>query len=158
MKSSPWFGFWGRLFIGVIFAYAGFSKLTEPVENFRGMIAEYQVIPYHWVPAVAHVLPWLEFVGGVFLILGYAIPFSSLVLVFLSLGFLLVLGASNVLFDSASKTCGCFGQNGPVQLTVWQVFCLDLINLALGLKIFVMKRTPLALDNYFFPPVKPVKK
>ena len=149
MKSNPWLGFIFRIFIGFIFAYAGFSKLMEPVENFRGMIAEYQVLPYGMVPVLAAVLPWMEFLAGVFMLLGFAIPFTAFILGGLSLSFLIVLGASHVLLDEGSKNCGCFGQNGLIHLTVRQVFAMDLINLAIAFKLFSMKRTPLALDNSF---------
>ena len=146
-KPSPFLTFLFRIWIGLVFAYAGYLKLMEPVENFRGMLAEYQVLPYASLHIVAAVVPWMEFLSGIFMILGLAVPLASFVMAFLCLGFLIVIGSSNVLFDSASKECGCFGQSGPIHLTVWQTFILDLINLAVAGKIFLEKKTILSLDG-----------
>ena len=149
MKSNSWVWFMARLFVGIVFAYSGLTKLLAPIENFRGAIAEYQALPYAVVPFIALVLPWLEFIFGIFMILGYAIPLGAAVLSFLSLAFLLVLGASNVLLYSPWKDCGCFGQTGPIHLKVWQVFLLDLINFSIGLKLFLSKSHPVSLDRLF---------
>ncbi len=146
-KHTPLFLFLSRLFIGLIFAYAGFTKLMEPVENFRGMLAEYRVLPYPAVQFLAVTVPWFEFFLGVFIILGFAIPWTSFGLFLMCLGFLTVLGASDVLLESAGKECGCFGQSGPIRLTVWQVFIMDLINAGIALKLFFAKKTPLSLDG-----------
>ena len=130
----------------MIFTYAGFSKLTEPVENFRGIIAQYEVIPYALVPFLAAVLPWMEFIFGVFLILGYAARVSALVLGLLSFGFLMVLGSSHVLLGSVPVSCGCFGEGG-LHLTVRQIFILDIANTAIGFKLYSLKVHPFSLDS-----------
>ena len=145
-KASPAFWVAARIFLGFVFAYAGFSKLTEPVENFRGVIAEYRVIPYVFIPAVSLVMPWIEFVSGIFAVIGYAPRASSLILAVLCGGFLLVLGSSQLLLDSAPVTCGCFGQGG-LHLTVRQVFLLDAVNLAFGLKLYSLRDHPFSLDR-----------
>ncbi len=146
-RHTPVFGLLTRLFIGFIFAYAGFTKLMEPVENFRGMLAEYQVLPYSWLPFVAAVVPWFEFLLGVFMLIGLAIPWTAFGLAMMCLSFLTVLGASTVVRESSGKECGCFGRSGPVHLTVWQVFVMDLINLGIALKLFFARKTPLSLDG-----------
>lgn len=135
-----------RVWVGLVFAYAGFSKLTEPAENFRGIMAQYEVIPYALVPFLASVLPWMEFIFGVFLILGYAARQSALVLGLLSFGFLMILGSSQVLLGSVPIHCGCFGENG-IHLTVRQIFVLDIANTAIGLKLFSLKTHPFSIDS-----------
>jgi len=91
---NSWVWVVGRFFLGGIFFYAGFSKLIEPVENFRGIIAEYQVIPFELIGPVAYNLPWIELVAGFFLILGFLPRLSALLLGFISFSFLV--------FDPAS--------------------------------------------------------
>lgn len=150
-KSNPYLIVLLRVWIGLIFAFAGYSKLMEPVENFRGMLAEYGVIPYSMIPLVAATTPWLEFVFGIFMILGFAIPLTSAVLAFFCLCFMLVIGSSNILLDNAGSQCGCFGQNGPVHLTVWQVFIMDFINLIIAGKIFLDKKSIWSLDCLLAP-------
>jgi uncharacterized membrane protein YphA (DoxX/SURF4 family) len=138
-----------RILTGIIFAYAGFSKLIEPYENFRGMINHYEVIPYAWSSPVALILPWFEFVFGIFMILGYFPKMTSLVLAGLSLSFLLVLGASNVLLEEAGKDCGCFGQMGPIHLKVWQVFIMDMVLFGFSLYHASLKNYDFSLDSLF---------
>ncbi len=92
ISVPPFFWVFARVFVGLVFAYAGFSKLTEPLANFQGVIAEYRVIPYGWTPAIAMGMPWLEFIFGIFMILGYAPRVTASVLFFLCFGFLVVLG------------------------------------------------------------------
>ena len=58
--------FLGRVCLGLVFAYSGFTKLMEPVENFQGGMAAYEIIPYVVIPFLARVIPWIEFVFGVF--------------------------------------------------------------------------------------------
>ena len=148
MKSLPpfvWFS--ARLFLGFVFAYSGFSKLMEPVENFRGVIAQYQVVPYSFVPFIAITFPWIEFIFGTFLILGFAPRISALVLALLSFTFLIVLGSSNILLGQAPMSCGCFGESG-IHLTVRQVFFLDIFDLAIGFKLYSIKEHPWSLDNW----------
>ena len=147
MKRDDWIWFAARLFIGLVFAYAGFSKLTEPIENFRGAIAEYQVLPYSWLPFIAAVVPWMEFFSGIFMMLGYAPKITSLVLAFLCFSFLMILGASDAWLEG-SKDCGCFGQGGLIHLSVRQVIALDFFNFLVSLKLFSLKNYPLSLEKW----------
>ena len=136
----------GRFFLGAVFFYAGLAKLTEPSENFRGILAQYEVIPYAAVPFIAAVLPWIEFLAGAFLMLGYLPRWSALTLALLSLGFLIVLGSSELLLGSTPASCGCFG-DGPIHLTVRQVFILDIADLAIGLKLCALHDHPFSVDR-----------
>ncbi len=147
LQSNPHLVFFLRIWIGLIFAFAGYSKLMEPVENFRGMLAEYQVLPYGSLSIVASIVPWLEFISGVFMILGFAIPLAAAAMIFLNLGFLIVVGSSSLILNAANSTCGCFGQNSPIHLTLWQVFLLDFIDLIIAGKLFLGKKTIWSLDN-----------
>ena len=54
----PWMA--ARLFLGGVFIFAGFLKLSAPVEVFRGMIVSYGILPYGLVGPVAHIIPWVE--------------------------------------------------------------------------------------------------
>ena len=143
--KSPWL--YARIFVGLILAYAGFTKLVEPIENFRGVVASYPVIPYVLSPLIAAVLPWIELFAGVFLIIGYAPRLSAMAAAALFFGFLIVLGSSDALLESG-KDCGCFGQGALIHLTTQQVFVLDLINFLLALKLCSLKDSPLSLDHW----------
>ncbi len=151
-KGSSLVLFVGRLFLGGIFAYAGFSKLMEPVENFRGIIAQYEVIPYMFVPVIALVFPWLELMFGIFLIIGYLPRISALALAIFSMIFLIVLSSSKVLLGSVPIACGCFGENG-IHLTVRQVFLLDFIDMILGIKLAQSPSLILSLHEWLKKPL-----
>ena len=140
-----------RIWIGLIFAYAGYSKLLEPIENFRGSLAEYQVIPYSWLTFVSLIVPWIEFISGIFMILGLIIPFTAVVQAWMCFCFLTVIGSSHILLDSINKECGCFGLTSPIRLTVWQVFIMDFINFVIALKLFNEKKTIWSLDGILAP-------
>ena len=155
MKIPPGIWLLARVFTGLVYFYAGASKLLDPIENFRGAVAQYDVVPYVLVPAIAVVLPWLEFLFGAFLILGYAVRVSAFVLGGLSLGFLLVLGSSNVLLDAGGADCGCFGERALIHLTVHQVFLLDLLNFFITLKLFRMGRHLFSFDGWLQKPSAP---
>lgn len=142
--KSPWF--YARIFVGLIFAYAGLTKLMEPYENFRGIIANYAIIPYAFSGIIAQVLPWIEFMTGAFLILGYMPRWSSLIAAGLFFSFLIILGSTDALMVPG-KDCGCFGERALIHLTTRQVFTLDCINFILCLKLYSLKRHPFSLDG-----------
>ena len=141
--------FWclARISVGFIFAYAGFSKLNEPIENLRAVLAAYPVMPELAVPVLAMILPWIEFIFGAFMIVGYAPRLSAWVLGALLVSFLAVLGSSRLFFGFSPEDCGCFGQGG-VHLSVPQVVVMDSVSLLVVIQIARMKRHPWSLDYW----------
>ncbi len=119
----------------------------EPVENFRGTLAQYEILPYVLVPYIAMTFPWIEFVGGVCLILGYMPRLCALVLGTMSLGFFAVLTVSHFILKSGPASCGCFGAKG-IHLSVPQMIVLDFVNAVIGFKLFQLKKHPSALDAW----------
>lgn len=119
----------------------------EPVENFRGSLAAYQVLPHAWLGFISQTVPWIEFLSGVFMILGLAIPLTALVQAGMSFCFLLIIGSSQAFLDSLTKECGCFGLNSPIRLTLWQVFLMDVINFAVAIKLCKDKTSIFSLDG-----------
>ena len=148
LRLPPIVWFIARLFLGLVFAYSGFSKLMEPMENFRGALAQYAVIPYALSPFIAMIFPWIEFLFGAFLILGFIPRQSALTLGLLSLGFLIVLGSSNILLGHGTDNCGCFGEHGIIHLSIRQVFFLDIFDMALGFKLFSIRDHPWSSDAW----------
>ena len=119
--------FLGRMLVGLIFAYSGFTKLMEPVETFQGGMAAYEIIPYGVVPLLAHVIPWIEFLFGAFLIVGYLPRISALVLAVMSWSFILLILTTRVVTGALPADCGCFGEGSLIHLTPFQVLalCMD---------------------------------
>lgn len=146
--------FLGRLFIGLVFAYSGFFKLMEPVENFRGAIAAYEVIPSAVIPLLAHGVPWIEFVFGVFLVIGYLPRVSAGALAGLSWSFILLILSTWVVTGSLPADCGCFGEGSLVHLTPLQVLFLDVFNTVVGVKLALTAHHPFSLAA-LLKPAKP---
>ncbi|MFZ5803109.1 MAG: DoxX family protein [Candidatus Omnitrophota bacterium] len=144
---NRFFWFFVRAMIGGIFIYSGFTKLIEPIENFRYLLNEYTVFPKALVPAITIVFPWLEVVLGVFLITGYLTRFSALVLTGFSFGFVFVLVLSRWILGIWPDSCGCFGESG-LKITVPQILMIDTINVLLGFQLFRMREHWLTLDRW----------
>jgi uncharacterized membrane protein YphA (DoxX/SURF4 family) len=138
--------FLGRMFLGLIFAYSGFTKLMEPVENFQGGMAAYEVIPYMFVPFLARVIPWVEFLFGSFLILGYLPRLSALVLAVMSWSFVLLIITTRVVTGALPEDCGCFGEGSLIHLNPLQVLIVDLCNTFIGIRLALFKPHPFSLD------------
>lgn len=137
--------------MGVIFAYGGWSKLTEPVANFEATLWKYGVFPPSWIPALARIVPWLEWLLGCFLIVGYATRLAALGTGLLSLGFLITLGASPIFVEAGNTDCGCFGSAG-LRLSVRQIFIVDLMALVITARLVWLKRFAGSLDGWLLKP------
>ena len=133
-QYCPWM--LARLFLGGIFIFAGFLKLSQPIEVFRGMIAAYGVIPYVWIGPIAHISPWLEFIAGVFLLVGYFPHLAAAVLGVLSFSFIGLIAWSQI-NGTLPANCGCFGEG--FHMTPYQMAFLDSLNVLLAVRIFQMK-------------------
>lgn len=146
-KYSPYFTLIARLWVGGVLAYAGFMKLLEPTANFQASLEQYPLIPPVLLPFLAKTIPWMEWIGGIFLMLGYLTQVCAVLFAFFSLTFIVVLSG---LFwtGSAGKGCGCFGQSG-FTLTVNQAYILDWVNLILSSFIAFRKKQVLSLDQLF---------
>lgn len=138
--------FLGRVFIGIVFAYSGFFKLLEPIENFRGAMAAYDVIPSMMIPILAQVIPWLEFVFGVFLVIGYIPRISAGVLAALSWSFVLLILITKIETGRLPENCGCFGEGSLFHPKPLQVVLLDICNTLIGVKLALTQEHPFSLD------------
>jgi uncharacterized membrane protein YphA (DoxX/SURF4 family) len=140
--------FLGRLFLGLVFAYSGFTKLMEPVENFQGGMAAYEVIPYAVIPFLAHVIPWSELFLGVFLILGYLPRVSALALAGMSASFVLLILITRIKTGALPADCGCFGEGSLIHLSPLQVLLMDVCNTLIGIRLAVYKEHPFSLAAF----------
>ena len=139
MQSSP-FNFrriviWiGRLVLGGIFVYAGFSKLLLPNTNlwpifalklsiimnislFAQQVESYKIISPEASQLVAHTLPFMEIVLGLLLLIGWRFRLWATAITVIMVGFLGVVTRAYLLHMDIN--CGCFGT--PEKLTGWTV-------------------------------------
>ena len=66
----------GRLGLGTLFLYAGYTKLRSPF-LFEMAVDGYQLLPADAVIVVARVLPWLEVALGLWLLAGWKLHYSA---------------------------------------------------------------------------------
>ena len=135
MQSSPlnyrraiiWIG---RLVLGGIFVYAGFSKLLMPnthlwpmfvlkfsismnISSFAQQVESYKLISPEASQVVAHTLPFVEIVLGLLLLIGWRLRIWATAITAIMVGFLAVVTRAYLL--NMDINCGCFGT--PEKLT-----------------------------------------
>lgn len=137
-----------RIFVGLVLAYAGFTKLLEPAANFEASLLKYGVFSPKWIPWMAQIVPWLEWLLGCLLIVGYAPRLVAFGASLLTLSFIVTLASSRLLLESGNSDCGCFGHSGLVHLTMRQIFLVDLFSLAVNLRILFLEKFPLTLHSF----------
>ena len=134
--------------MGILFAYSGWSKLTEPTANFEAALLKYGVFSPGWIPWIARILPWAEWVLGSFLVVGYVPKFSAAMTGLMTLAFLITLGSSRLFLESGGTDCGCFGKSSFIHLSVRQIFFVDLVSFAVSLRLFFLKEFPGTLHSF----------
>ena len=137
-----------RLAAGSVFIVSGFLKLTQPYQNFLAVIQRFEVV--HGAPAVffARVMPWVEFVGGVFLVLGFWTRSSTVLLWAMNITFIGVL-SSALLRKLPIQECGCFGES--LALPVKKTLLIDAGLWIVLAALFVFSSTTVCwgLDRFF---------
>jgi putative oxidoreductase len=158
MQSAP-FNFrriiiWiGRIVLGGIFIYAGYSKLFAPnlmfqsfftikfsllsnLSNFGQQVRSYKLLSENGVSLVSHFLPPVEIVLGLLLLIGWRLRLWASLVSLIMIGFLTVVTRAYVL--GLQIDCGCFGK--PEPLTGWTIIRDGLfLLLALAMTVFAFQ-------------------
>jgi len=121
----------GRLLLGCIFIYAGYSKILLPnkmysplvmlkfsilsnLSNFGFQVASYKMLSPAGVDFVSHVLPFAEVALGLLLLIGWRLRISAAIASLFLLLFLTVVTRAYILHMDIN--CGCFATPEPVSL------------------------------------------
>jgi uncharacterized membrane protein YphA (DoxX/SURF4 family) len=163
MQSSPlnfrraviWIG---RLVLGGIFVYAGYSKIFLPnlilsplfalkfslstnLSNFANQVESYKLLSPWGVNLVSHTLPFIEIVLGLLLLLGWRLRIWATVVTFLMLGFLTVVSRAYLLHMNIN--CGCFATPEPLTIkTVFRDGAFAALALLMTIFAFIEARKP----------------
>lgn len=163
MQSSPLnfrraFLWMGRLLLGVIFIYAGYSKAFLPnshfwpyfflkfsislnLSNFAAQVAAFKLLPAWGVQFVAHTLPFTETVLGLLLLIGWRLKIWASLLTLLMLGFFIVVTRAYLLHMNIN--CGCFATPEPINLKkVLEDAALSAVAVSMTILAFVEAREP----------------
>jgi uncharacterized membrane protein YphA (DoxX/SURF4 family) len=136
MQSSPWnlrrAVIWiGRLVLGCIFIYAGYSKVFLPnsnlwpffilkfsismnISNFATQVEAFKMLPDWGVQFVAHTLPFTEIILGLLVLIGWRLRIWAPVLTLIMFGFSFVVLRAYLLHMNIN--CGCFATPQPINL------------------------------------------
>ncbi|HVS74568.1 MAG TPA: MauE/DoxX family redox-associated membrane protein [Candidatus Acidoferrales bacterium] len=155
MESSPFnprraFLLLGRLFLGGLLIYSGYTKLFVPgmkphppvgvaLALFATQIDSFQLLPPWAVTRLAHTLPFVEIALGILLVIGWRLRIWSSLASVLLLGFLGVVIRSYAL--GLQINCGCFGPGEALTIkTVLRDAALAAVSLLLTVFAFLEAR------------------
>jgi putative oxidoreductase len=119
----------GRLVLGGIFLYAGYSKVFLPnnnlwplfvlkfslsmnISNFAVQVEAFKLLPPWGVQFVAHTLPFAEILLGLLVLIGWRLRIWASFLTLIMLGFFVVVTRAYLLHMNIN--CGCFATPEPI--------------------------------------------
>jgi uncharacterized membrane protein YphA (DoxX/SURF4 family) len=123
-----------RIVLGAIFIYASMDKIAN-MPDFAKVILNYRILPVQLVNLLAIFLPWLEFVLGVFLIIGKFERASLLVYSAMMVVFIIAL--SQALIRGLDISCGCFSVKPSTTSEVWLRIIEDIIILFFSVNLYL---------------------
>ncbi len=125
-----------RLLVGGVFIYASIYKIIEPA-SFAKSIWYYHLMPGYLINLLALVLPWVEFVAGVFLILGVLYRGAALWMNVLLVVFVIAL--STTIARGIDIDCGCFKTAQSATESAWKSVVRNLVLLVFAVQMYVSR-------------------
>lgn len=124
-----------RICVGSVFIYASMSKIPYPAQ-FAEATASYRLVPYWLLNLGAVILPWVEFVCGLFLVIGFMTRASAILIACMMILFN-VMVLINMIWG-APITCGCYDTVGePIG---WRKILENVIMLIFTIQIYYFDR------------------
>ncbi|MBI4679639.1 MAG: DoxX family membrane protein [Nitrospirae bacterium] len=138
-----------RILLGLIFLFAGIAKISDPV-RFIFTLREFNLFSEAVIPFMVLYLPWLEFILGLFLILGLLYRASAFLLACLNTMFAIAI--LTVVVRGMEIDCGCFGMLADIlkipDSADIKAVIRNVIFSGISVYIFIVKKTLFSLENY----------
>ena len=138
-----------RILLGLIFLFAGIAKISDPV-RFIFTLREFNLFSEAVIPFMVLYLPWLEFILGLFLILGLLYRASAFLLACLNTMFAIAI--LTVVVRGMEIDCGCFGMLADIlkipDSADIKAVIRNVIFIGISVYIFIVKKTLFSLENY----------
>jgi len=160
----------GRILLGGIFIYAGYSKILLPnkfywpwpmlrfsvsanLSNFAFQVESYKMLSPAGVTFVSHVLPFAEIALGLLLLIGWRLRIWGAVASLFLLTFLAAVTRAYILHMDIN--CGCFATPEPVSLKkIFEDSSLVLLAIVMTIFAFQEARKPHPWSAAEAPPVQ----
>lgn len=138
-----------RIITGGIFLTSGLAKISDPI-RFMLTLREFRLFPEIIVPFTAIYLPWLEFILGLFILVGIMHRTASLILSCLT-GFF-TLAITSVIVRGIEVDCGCFGMLADMlhlpDMADAKAVVRNLVFIGMSIFIFAVKNTRFSMEKY----------
>jgi len=116
---DDWLIFCIRLIIGAFFIYASIDKIYNP-DAFAKIIHNYRILPPELINISAIILPWVEFIAGISLIIGFKYRGANILISGMLIVFIIALTAS--LIRGLNINCGCFSTSATAKSDLlWRI-------------------------------------
>ncbi|MGH2575771.1 MAG: MauE/DoxX family redox-associated membrane protein [Ignavibacteria bacterium] len=132
--DNKYFGDTVRVILGILFIYASLDKIAS-MSDFAKVIHNYRLLPVSLENLFAIFLPWIEFITGMFLIVG---KFSKgSLLIYSSLLVIFIIALFQAQLRGLDINCGCFSVNPSSTSNIWMRIFLDLIMLFFSVNLYL---------------------
>lgn len=123
-----------RIVLGALFIYSSMDKLANP-GLFAKLIYYYRMLPAGWENLLAIFLPWLEFITGLFLVVGKykrgaSLLYSAMLVIF-------IIALSQAQARGLDISCGCFSVKPSTTSDVWLRIIEDIIMLFFSVNLYI---------------------